>query len=45
MTKIRRVFSDVWLGDAEIEEDLGELVNMIDRNKLGLQYPSCECGG
>ena len=43
--KIRRVFIDVWLADGEIEEeDHGGLLNMLGRNQLGCQYPSCACG-
>ena len=38
------VFSDLWLVDEEIGEDLGEMANTIDRNKLGCQYPSCASG-
>ena len=34
-SKIRKVFSEMWLGDEELEVDLGELVNMLGRYQIG----------
>ena len=43
-TKIRKIFSDIWLEDEEIEEALGKLANMFGKNQLRCLYPSCACG-
>ena len=42
--EIGKGFSDVWLADGEIEDDLGGLVKMFGRNQLGCQYPIRACG-
>ena len=39
------IFIDIWLVYGAIEEALGELANMYDRNQLVCQYPRCDCGG
>ena len=43
--RIRKLFSEIWIGDMGVEVDLKELVNMFDRNQMGCRDKRCACGG
>ena len=43
--RIRKVFSETWLADKGVEVDLKELVDMFDRNQLGIPRPTLRLRG